>query len=35
VLVGFWLRYSWRVIAIGRQFEDMPEPDIEDKWHGW
>jgi hypothetical protein len=27
VLVGLWLRYSWRVIAIGRHFEDMPEPE--------
>lgn len=28
VLVGLWLRYSWRVIAIGKHFENMPEPDI-------
>ncbi len=31
VLVGLWLRYSWRVIAIGKHFEDMPEPDIKKK----
>lgn len=31
VLIGLWLRYSWRVIAIGKHFEDMPEPDIEKK----
>ncbi len=28
VLVGLWLRYSWRVIGIGKRFEDMPEADI-------
>ena len=27
VVIGLWLRYSWRVIAIGRHFEDMPEPE--------
>jgi hypothetical protein len=26
---ALWLRYSWRVISIGRQFEGMPEPDPE------
>ncbi len=26
VIVGLWLRYSWRVIIIGKHFEDMPEP---------
>jgi len=31
VLIGLWLRYSWRVIAIGRHFEDFPEPDTEKK----
>jgi len=29
VLVGLWMRYSWRVIAIGRHYEDLPEPEIE------
>jgi len=28
VFVGLWLRYSWRVIGIGKHFEDMPEPDL-------
>jgi hypothetical protein len=27
MLTGLWLRYSWRVVAIGRHFEDMPEPE--------
>lgn len=27
VLVAFWLRYSWRIVAIGKHFEDMPDPD--------
>ena len=31
VLTALWLRYSWRVIAIGRQFDDMPEPEAEEK----
>ncbi len=31
VLVGLWLRYSWRVIGIGKHFEDMPEPDSKKK----
>lgn len=31
VLVGLWLRYAWRVIAIGKHFENMPEPDTEQK----
>jgi hypothetical protein len=26
VIVGLWLRYSWRVITIGKNYEDMPEP---------
>ena len=26
VIVGLWLRYSWRVITIGKHYEDMPEP---------
>lgn len=33
VILGFvalWLRYSWRVISIGRTFEDMPEPEEPD-----
>ncbi len=31
VVVGLWLRYSWRVVAIGKRFEDMPAPDIKSK----
>lgn len=27
VIVALWLRYSWRVIGIGRHFEAMPEPE--------
>ena len=27
LVIALWLRYSWRVIAIGRHFEDMPEPE--------
>ena len=26
VIIGLWLRYSWRVITIGKNYEDMPEP---------
>lgn len=26
LLLILWLRYSWRIITIGRRFEDMPEP---------
>jgi hypothetical protein len=29
VFVALWLRYSWRIICIGKHFEDMPEPDPE------
>ena len=27
VFVAAWLRYSWRIVTIGKHFEDMPEPD--------
>ena len=30
VLVALWLLYSWRIITIGRCFEDMPEPRRQD-----
>lgn len=30
VLVALWLRYSWRVVNIGKHFEDMPEPEQPD-----
>lgn len=30
VLVALWLRYSWRIITIGRRFEEMPEPEQPD-----
>lgn len=26
IIVGLWLRYSWRVITIGKHYEGMPEP---------
>lgn len=29
-LLVLWLRYSWRIITIGRRFEDMPEPRRQD-----
>lgn len=31
VIVALWLRYSWRVISIGKLYEDMPEPDDADQ----
>jgi hypothetical protein len=27
VIVALWLRYSWRVIGIGKYFDVMPEAD--------
>jgi len=29
VFAALWLHYSWRIIRIGKRFEDMPEPDPE------
>jgi len=29
VIAALWLRYSWRIINIGKRFEDMPGPDPE------
>ena len=30
VFAALWLGYSWRVIRIGRRFEDMPDPEPEE-----
>jgi hypothetical protein len=35
VLVGLWLRYSWRVVTIGMRFEDMPESEAKKKHDDW
>jgi len=35
VLVGLWLRYSWRVVTIGMRFEDMPEGEAKKKHDDW
>jgi hypothetical protein len=35
LLVGLWLRYSWRVVTIGMRFEDMPEGETKKKHDDW
>ena len=35
VLVGLWLRYSWRVVNIGMSFEDMLEGEARKKHDDW
>ena len=35
VLVGLWLRYSWRVVSIGMAFDAMPEGVAKKKHDDW
>ena len=30
LIVALWLLYSWRLVRIGRHFDDMPEPESSD-----